>query len=146
MLAHQAGAVNIPIYYHAKGLSDHTRSLGQFSVKPKPKWKLQRMQNAWCRHPVYIKRFDNRCNAASLGSWSVDEMSIIIKSLMKDVAVHVGDRMFLQHPNGKHSRLLRPSPISKACQSADYKLHIIFVFSLSWPGDTFVWRREGCLN
>ena len=106
LLEHQAGVVNDPIYYHGQGISDHAPTFWQFSLKSFSQQRDQRIQHSWCRHPAYAKRMDNLCKVAKLDELPVSHRSISVKAMIMEAATHARDCTLLEHPRGKHSRLL----------------------------------------
>lgn len=127
LLAHQAEVVRDPIYFHARGLSDHAPSFWKFSTRLKSKGRIQCLQHNWCRHPAYRKRMDALCNATDLSRLPVDSRSILLKSFIREASIHARDCMFEDLPNGHTSRLLRLSSIARTVWQKDLKLYNLLV-------------------
>lgn len=115
MLGHQAGVADKPFYFHGQGMSGHVPFSPflflQLPSQPKLIDGLQRIQHSWCRHPVYNKRMENLCRVAMLDELHVYQRSILIRSMTTDAAIDARDCIFLGHPSGKRSNLLRLSSI-----------------------------------
>ena len=126
LLAHQAGVLKDPIFFHARGLSDHAPSFWKFSTRLKPKGKVQCLQHQWCRHPAYRKRMDDLCHATNLSSLPVESRSVLLKTFIREASLHARDCMFEDLPNGHTSRLLRLSSIARVVWQKDLKLYNLY--------------------
>ena len=114
LLAHQAGVVKDPIYFHAKRLSDHAPSFWKFSTRLKARGRKQCLQHHWCRHPAYRKRMDDLCQATNLSVLPVESRSILLKTFIREASLYARDCMFEELPNGPASRMIRLSSIARA--------------------------------
>ena len=72
---------------------------------------------------------NNLCRVARLDDHPLPIKSMYLKELMRDAAIHALDVIFNEHPNGKHSRLLRLGSIAKAVWTRDSRLYKILVSS-----------------
>ena len=121
-MRHEVGAVGDPIDWHARGISDHTPNFWKVSNKPRGNQKSQRLKKEWCSHPLFKVRLEALVAEAELDKFPLHERNELFKEFMRDAALAVRDKLFLDSPNSINNSLIRLGSIARAVWQADPNL------------------------